>query len=86
MDVDDVEVIDLRALAGADTVVIGDLTGTDVTLPVYIWGQLRFAAKLPSVLALGTLLLIASFLLLTAAEIFRRRAENRIKNSGAALA
>ena len=33
------------------------LTGTEATLPIYIWGQLRFAAKLPGVLALGTLLL-----------------------------
>ncbi len=59
------------------------LTGTDVTLPVYIWGQLRFAAKLPGVLALGTLLLIGSFLLLTLAEILRRRAENRTRAAGA---
>ena len=29
------------------------LTGTDVTLPVYIWSQLRFPTKLPSVMALG---------------------------------
>ena len=38
------------------------LTGTDATLPVYIWGQLRFAAKLPGVLALGTLLLVGLLL------------------------
>lgn len=62
------------------------LTGTEVTLPIYIWGQLRFAAKLPSVLALGTLLLIGSFVLLTFAEIYRRRAERRIKAAGVALA
>lgn len=54
------------------------LAGTDATLPVYIWGQLRFAAKLPSVLALGTLLLVASFILLTIAEVLRRRAERRV--------
>lgn len=53
------------------------LTGTESTLPVYIWGQLRFAAKLPSVLALGTLLLVASFVLMAVAEILRRRAERR---------
>ncbi|CAN7340645.1 ABC transporter permease [Rhizobium sp. LjRoot30] len=53
------------------------LTGTQQTLPVYIWGQLRFAAKLPSVLALGSLMLLTSVLLLTLAEIFRRRAESR---------
>ncbi|MEZ5913700.1 MAG: ABC transporter permease [Paracoccaceae bacterium] len=50
------------------------LSGTKPTLPVYIWGQVRFPAKLPIVLALGTLLLVASFLLLIAAEYFRRRA------------
>lgn len=49
------------------------LTGTDATMPVYIWSQLRFIAKLPSVMALGTILLLASLLLLTAAEYFRRR-------------
>jgi spermidine/putrescine transport system permease protein len=62
------------------------LAGTEATLPVYIWGQLRFAAKLPGVLALGTLLLVGSFLLLTAAEILRRRAEKRVKTTGAAVA
>ncbi|MDI7863157.1 ABC transporter permease [Rhizobiaceae bacterium n13] len=53
------------------------LSGTEPTLPVYIWGQLRFAAKLPSVLALGTLMILASVILLTVAEIIRRRAESR---------
>lgn len=62
------------------------LTGTEPTLPVYIWGQLRFAAKLPGVLALGTLLLVASFLLLTLAEILRRRAERRTNLAGNAIA
>lgn len=53
------------------------LSGTEPTLPVYIWGQLRFAAKLPGVLALGTLMIVASVLLLTTAEFMRRRAEKR---------
>lgn len=53
------------------------LTGTDVTLPVYIWSQLRFPAKLPSVMALGTILLVLSVLLLIAAEWFRQRAARR---------
>lgn len=56
------------------------LTGTEATLPIYIWGQLRFAAKLPGVLALGTLLLFASFVLMTIAEILRRRAARRTQN------
>lgn len=51
------------------------LSGTEPTLPVYIWGQLRFAAKLPNVLALGSILILASLLLLTFAELARRRAE-----------
>ncbi len=49
------------------------LAGTDVTLPIYIWSQLRFPAKLPSVLALGACILAASFVLVTFAEWFRRR-------------
>jgi spermidine/putrescine transport system permease protein len=62
------------------------LTGTEPTLPIYIWGQLRFAAKLPGVLALGTLLLAGSFVLLTIAEIIRRRAERRTQMTGVAVA
>ncbi|RWP78703.1 ABC transporter permease [Mesorhizobium sp.] len=58
------------------------LTGTEATLPIYIWGQLRFASKLPGVLALGTLLLAASFLLMTIAEILRRRAARRTQSEG----
>lgn len=57
------------------------LAGTDATLPVYIWGQLRFAARLPGVLALGSLLLVASFILLTIAEVLRRRAERRVQGA-----
>ncbi len=53
------------------------LTGTDVTLPVYIWSQLRFPSKLPSIMALGTILLVASVSLLFIAELFRRRAVRR---------
>ncbi len=62
------------------------LTGTESTLPVYIWGQLRFASKLPGVLALGTLLLVGSFVLLTLAEILRRRAARRTQNMGGVFA
>lgn len=54
------------------------LSGTSPTLPVYIWGQLRFAAKLPEVLALGSIMMVASVLLLTIAELFRRNAERRL--------
>ena len=53
------------------------LTGTEPTMPVYIWSQLRFTAKLPGVVALGCVLLLASLALLFAAEYFRRRANRR---------
>ncbi|MDN2579680.1 ABC transporter permease [Aquibium sp. ELW1220] len=62
------------------------LTGTDSTLPVYIWGQLRFAARLPGVLALGTIMLVLSFILLTIAELYRRRAARRANVDGGPLA
>ncbi len=53
------------------------LSGTEPTLPVYIWSQLRFTARLPHVLALGSMLLLASFILLSVAEVMRRRAARR---------
>ena len=53
------------------------LTGTEPTLPVYIWSQLRFPSKLPSIMALGTILLALSLLLLLLAEWFRRRSAAR---------
>ncbi len=49
------------------------LSGNQPTLPVYIWSQIRFPAKLPNTLALGSLLLLASVVLLLTAEYFRRR-------------
>jgi spermidine/putrescine transport system permease protein len=49
------------------------LTGTEPTLPVYLWGQLRFPQKIPVVMALGTILVALSVVLLTIAEIARRR-------------
>ncbi len=39
------------------------LGGTDLTLPLYVWGQLRIPRAFPVVLALGTLILLFSFLL-----------------------
>ena len=37
------------------------LSGTDPTLPIFIWSQLRFPQFLPSVLALSTFILLGSF-------------------------
>lgn len=47
------------------------LAGTDVTLPLYIWGQLRFPYKLPVVLALGAMVLLVSGVLVVFAEWIR---------------
>jgi len=47
------------------------LSGTEATLPVYIWGQLRFPERLPTVLALGALILTGSVALVILAEYVR---------------
>jgi spermidine/putrescine transport system permease protein len=49
------------------------LTGSDPTLPVYIWSLLRFPRLIPVVMALGTILVIVSVALLMLAEWNRRR-------------
>jgi len=47
------------------------LSGTEATLPVYIWGQLRFPERLPIVLALGAIILTVSVGLVILAEYVR---------------
>jgi len=47
------------------------LSGTEATLPVYIWGQLRFPERLPMVLALGAIILGVSVGLVILAEYIR---------------
>ena len=47
------------------------LSGTEATLPIYIWGQLRFPERLPMVLALGAIILTASVALVVLAEYVR---------------
>lgn len=48
------------------------LQGQQPTLPVFIWSQLRFPNKLPSVLALGALILVVSCALVVLAEWVRQ--------------
>jgi len=57
------------------------LTGSQPTLPVYVWGLLRFPGQIPVVMALGTILVMASVLLLTIAEYYRRRGVARTGQS-----
>lgn len=54
------------------------LTGANPTMSVYIWGLLRFPSSLPIVMALGTILVALSIILLTIAEILRRRGMARV--------
>ena len=49
------------------------LGGTDTPLSAYIYGQFRFPARVPAMLALGTILVLVSVCLLGIAEYFRRR-------------
>jgi spermidine/putrescine transport system permease protein len=49
------------------------LAGTEPTLPLYIWSQLRFPKSLPTVMALGTAILAVSIVIAGAAELLRRR-------------
>ena len=58
------------------------LSGNETTLPVYIWGQMRFPTKLPIVLALGACILMVSFVVVTFAEWYRRRGVQLKTNSG----
>ena len=49
------------------------LAGADTVLSSYIYSQFRFPAKVPAMLALGTILVLVSIVLLSIAEYFRRR-------------
>lgn len=49
------------------------LAGTDPTLPLFIWSQLRFPKAFPGVMALGSVILAVSILIAAAAEQIRRR-------------
>jgi spermidine/putrescine transport system permease protein len=49
------------------------LAGNEPTLPTYIFSQLRFPKQIPMIMALGTVLVLASIVLLAFAEYFRRR-------------
>ncbi|WP_019953636.1 ABC transporter permease [Yoonia vestfoldensis] len=63
------------------------LSGVSPTMPVYIWGLMRFPASLPVVMALGTILVALSIILLTIAELLRRRGMARagVKDKGGFL-
>ncbi len=71
-----------------DEFIISNFLGSgEPILSVYIFAQFRFPARVPSMLALGTLLVFFSILLLSIAEFFRRRgiARSGAKDTGGFL-
>ena len=56
------------------------LGGNEVTLPVYMWTQVRFPQTLPTILALGTCIFLGSILLIGTAEWLRRMGNQQTKN------
>jgi len=49
------------------------LSGTEQTLPIFLWSQLRFPNRLPPTLALGSSILAASIVIVLFSEWLRRR-------------
>jgi len=71
-----------------DEFIIANFLGSgEPILSVYIFGQFRFPARVPSMLALGTMLVAFSIMLLSIAEFFRRRgiARSGAKDTGGFL-
>ena len=54
------------------------LAGNQPTLPTYIFSQLRFPKQIPMIMALGTVLVALSVVLLALGEYFRRRGNARM--------
>ncbi|OUS33616.1 spermidine/putrescine ABC transporter [Rhodobacterales bacterium 56_14_T64] len=51
------------------------LSGTDPTLPMYIWSQLRFPKEFPSILALASIILVVSFAMVFLGQWINRDAQ-----------
>ena len=56
------------------------LGGSDVTLPVYMYTQVRFPETLPPVLALGALIFMGTVILIVIAEWLRRMGTKQEKS------
>lgn len=50
------------------------LTGTDTTLPIYLYSQLRFPSRLPLVVTLAAIMMVLSVVIVIAVEKLRRMA------------
>jgi spermidine/putrescine transport system permease protein len=49
------------------------LVGTETTLPIYLYSQLRFPNRLPIVVTLAAIVMVTSTVLLTFSEWLRRK-------------
>ena len=58
------------------------LGGTEPTLPLYIWGQLRFPQRLPNVLALGACILVISFIVVFFSQWLTHREHDSHRSQG----
>ena len=71
----------LSAWLVADTVSLDEfalplvLSGTEQTFPVYLFGQLRYASRLPVMIAFAVLMMMVTLLLVLIAESIRRRGQ-----------
>jgi spermidine/putrescine transport system permease protein len=63
-------------------IVTNFLVGTEQTLPLFIWTNLRYIDRLPRTLALGTAILIVSTCLVVWAELLQRRGPSNGKTTG----
>lgn len=59
------------------------LGGNEVTLPVYMWTQVRFPQTLPTILAIGTCIFLGSIILIGTAEWLRRMGAHQPAKDGA---
>jgi spermidine/putrescine transport system permease protein len=55
------------------------LVGTEPTLPVYLYSQLRFPTRLPLVVALSAILMIGSIAIIVLSEWLRRLGQSRVE-------
>jgi spermidine/putrescine transport system permease protein len=55
------------------------LVGTRQTFPVYLYSALRFPSRLPQVIAVAVVVLVATLVVIVAIELWRRRAEARLE-------
>jgi spermidine/putrescine transport system permease protein len=53
--------------------------GTRATFPIYLYGALRFPARLPEVIAVAVVVMLVSLIVIVCAEVFRRVAERRLE-------